>query len=947
MFMKRIALIISLLLLRSAVTLQAVPAIPYPVEMTMPDGHKMTVTVCGDENLHYYISSDGYPLLPDADGFLRYAVVDNDGIVKAGDIKARALSSRTAAENEFLRSIDAGTVRKALTADLADARSMNRVRQQASSLLSSYPTTGSPKGLIILVAFNDQPFVTPDAHEAFSNLINQPGYSYNGATGSARDYFVDNSRGLFSPEFDVYGPVTLPNSEAYYGRETANMRDSNPYEMVAHACEMLDDEIDFSRYDEDGDGFVDNVFIFYAGYGQNSGAPSYTIWPHAANIWTYGNINLVLDGVQIGNYACTNEIQGTSGSVRAGIGTFCHEFSHVLGLPDLYATDNSSAFTPGEYELMDTGPYLNNGNTPPYMSVYDRMELQWIVPRELNVAETVILKPFNLIDPESDDEALLIKTISDNEYFLLENRQKNGWDAFIPGHGMLVWHIDYDKSLWESNHVNSPTYSQHLRADIVEADNQADALTYAGDPFPGTGNVTSFTDVTTPAMKTWTNILVGKPITNIHEQDGIISFDILGGGERIQPVTALDATDITPVSFTANWTGRSEIFKYEIDLVKGDGVVPVATFVKETASVADCSLEITGLTPSTDYYYVVRAVSADRVSANSARISVRTLPPSFDMFQVTALDATDVNESSFTAHWSPLEGSESYLLSVYTKQFVSPTYDTVDFADGVALPDGWYTNCTSTSAMAGTYGQDKPSLRMTVDNSIIQSREYEFDINSISFWYKGTSDADGTVAIELLYDGAWKEFHSIAVKGNADAVVKYDDTTSPAISAGCRGVRLLFGRNAGSLYLDDITVAYNGTATLTYADGYESADLGDVYQATVSGLQPETQYFYTVTAVKDGVRSIGSAEISVKTKEPSSIKSVVTTQQDGIAVSVAGMTVMAKNGAAAPSLIEVYDISGCKIDSAVAAPEQSVSFSIRQKGVYIIRSGNQINKVML
>lgn len=542
-------------------TTNAIPANPNPVTVTLPDGTTMTVRVHGDENMHYYTTEDNHLLVADPDGNLCYATRSGDRLKSSG-IAAHSPALRTARELDYINGLGDEGQRQLMniaTRQSASARA-TKAGGQFTDLFTAYPSIGSPRALILLVQFPDCKFVTANPLEAFTNLMTQKGYSYNGATGSARDYFVDNSRGLFTPEFDVFGPVTLPNNMAYYGRETANLHDSNPYEMIADACKLIDNEVDFSLYDEDGDGIVDNVFVFYAGYGQNSGAPSETIWPHAANIWTYGGIKLVLDGVQIGNYACTNEIQGTSGSVLTGIGTFCHEFSHVLGLPDLYATDGTTSFTPGHFELMDVGPYLNNGNTPPYMSIYDRACLKWINPRELSVGETVVLKSFLDVDSEADDEALLVTTISDNEYYLLENRQKRGWDTYIPGHGMLVWHIDFDPLLWKNNCVNSISKSQHLRVDIVEADGIASQATWTGDPFPGTSNVTSFTDNTTPSMRTWTNVRVEKPITNIHEQDGVISFDILGGGDRIAAVDALAATELSPLGFRANWTGRSEIY---------------------------------------------------------------------------------------------------------------------------------------------------------------------------------------------------------------------------------------------------------------------------------------------------------------------------------------------------------------------------------------------------
>jgi len=923
----------------------AVTAYPYPVEMVMPDGETLTVRICGDEHFHYYVSTDGYVLLHDDAGFLCYAEVDAAGRTVCGAVRAHDAAFRDVAEAGFVKGLDASRVNAAVGARSSEARKAVAAKAAGfTELLTNYPSIGSPKGLVLLVEFSDQRFVTANPHEEFTKLMTEPGYSHNGATGCARDYFVDNSRGMFTPEFDVYGPVTLPHTMSYYGQETGNLHDINPYQMVADACSLLDGEIDFSLYDEDGDGWVDNVFLFYAGYGQNSGAPSYTIWPHAANIFTYGGIRLTLDGVQIGNYACTNELQGNSGSVRTGIGTFCHEFSHVLGLPDLYATDGSSSFTPGNFELMDIGPYLNGGNTPPYMSVYDRMCLSWVNPRELTAGETVVLKAFDDANPDTDDEALIIKTVSDNEYFLLENRQQTGWDAYIPGHGMLVWHIDYDPALWRDNLVNSVSRSQHLRVDIVEADGLADPDTYAGDPFPGVNNVTSFTDNSTPAMKTWTNVKVGKPITNIHEQDGVISFDILGGGERIEAVMALDATDVVPLGFTANWTGRSEIFVYEVDVIRKDEVVPLATFTKRTTSLADCSLAITGLEPSTDYYYVVRAVSGDRKSPNSARVYVTTAAPTFDMYKAVALDAGNVKANSFTARWEPIAGADNYLLSVFTKEYVEQELDIVDFADGLDLPDGWFTNCSKTSGMAGTFGQARPSLCMASDNDLIQSPVYADDVMSLSFWYKAASGTSGSLSVEILgSDGAWSVIDEIDLTASSNAAAR--EYSSSDVGTDCHGVRLSFARIAGSLYVDDIAVAHTVAAMRIRVDGFDRFAAGNSTECAVDGLTPDTQYFYTVVACSGDLTSVESDEIAVKTASASSVAELPMTGSDVAVSAVGGRIVMANHGGSGCVAV-VADVAGRVIASVHVAAGAEVSVAVAG-GVYVVKAGGRVTKIAI
>jgi len=920
----------------------SVPALPGLIEMKQPDGSTITVSLHGDEHFHYYATADGFPLFPDAQGFLCYAVPDEAGQLSASSVRAHNASERSEAETAFVRNIDKEAVMGRMAAKRRTAFAQRRTGNQTKSfsdMMTNYPTIGSPKALILLVEYTDVKFATPNALEEFTKLMTQKGYDYNGATGSARDYFVDNSNGKFTPDFQVYGPITLPHNMAYYGSPTANMYDSKPWEMVTDGCRILKETtgLDFSQFDNDGDGFVDNVFVFYAGYGQNSGADVNSVWPHAANIWTYYNINLTLDGVKVGNYACTNELQGNSGTVRTGIGTFCHEFSHVLGLPDMYPTDNSSGFTPGPFELMDTGPYNNGGNTPPYMSAYDRISLRWLHPRELTGPETVTLNDI------ASNEAYLIRTISENEYYLFENRQQKGWDAFIPGHGMLAWHIDYDAAVWKGNYVNNTP--AHQRIDIVEADNMPSSTTRAGDPFPGANNVTRFTDGTVPAMSTWTSVKIGKPITDILEQDGIISFKVCGGGERIEAVEALPATLAAPTSFRAHWNGRVTINQYEIDVCRKGEVVPEQTLTKETKSMADCYIDIEGLTPSTTYTYVVRAIDGNMKSSDSNPVEVTTTAPTFDMLQVKALEASGIETHAFTARWEPLEGAESYELSVYAKDYVVPVHDLVDFSANPLAPEGWYVSSSSTSGVAGTFGAARPSLRMLSDNDLISSPVYEFDINEFSFWCGASKDIDGTLQVEVLRNDNWSTLATIDLGSGFSAhTVSFTSGSIPAVPTGVRSVRLTFKRTAGTLYIDDVDIAYNGSSVPVYANGFDHLDVGTATEKRVDGLTGSTQYFYTVTAHKEGLSSVESDEIALMTRASTGIE---TATSGALSFSRHGQTLFVGNPTDGATTLTVYDLNGRLLRSCPLPARATLQVPLGEKGVYVVRAAGRTCKITL
>lgn len=854
-FLNRAAFVAALSL--SSLVATAVPAKPGKVTYTQPDGTEVEVTIHGDEHRHYYSDAEGYVLTPDARSFLCYTQLRADGSFHSTGIKA---SQRPADDiRPMLATVETA---KGLLPELTSSR------PALTDLLGSYPTMGSPKVLVLLVQFDDVKFTIENPRQAFDDMLNKPGYSENDGTGSALDYYKENSMGRFTPDFQVFGPVTVPEPEPWYGQSTAMAYDTQAWKMIEHGCKALRadyPDLDFSQFDNDGDGYVDNVFVFYAGYGQNEGGPEWTIWPHAANLWTFYNIDVTYDGVRIGNYACTNELKGTKGAVMTGIGTFCHEYTHVLGLMDHYNTNGgSSSHTPGSWDLMDNGSYNNNGRTPPYLNAFERYSLGWLNPRRLTGPESVSLAPIQ------ENEGLMIATEKAGEYFILENRQRTGWDAHTGGHGMLVWHIDYDAEVWNNNRVNSEMY--HQRVDIVEADNVADALTRGGDPFPGTGSVRQFTATSNPAMKTWIGVDPDLPLTDIYEVDGMVTFKVKGGGDRLETVVALPATDVTPTGFTANWEAATGIHSYEVDLFEGTAVIPLETrAVKGTASAA-----FTGLKPATEYSYTVRAIDGDRTSPDCERMTVTTLPPSFDMIAPETPVAVGVNTTSFTASWKPMEGAAGYLVKVYTKTAVDPQVDVADFNGGVSnlLPEGWKTNCSTTGSVNGYYGEAAPALRMTYDGDRLDTPSFPGGVNSLSFAYRGSSTGtESSIAIYTLTDGLWRLAHTVLpIARDKMTTVEFND---PA--PGSTAWRIVFNREAGSLYIDDVTVRHDASMLSNAVEGFDCADAGSETEMAVNGLEAFATYYFTVTAYDaSGLRSLESDEGTVTLSDPASIESVVT-----------------------------------------------------------------------
>ena len=364
------------------------------------------------------------------------------------------------------------------------------------------PLTGNKKGLIILVNYKDVKFQTSNAetNTLYTNVANTTGYSdENGFDGSVSDYFNAQSRGVFNLTFNVVGPVTVKNNMSYYGQNVDNA-DAHAGSMVIEAVNLAKSSIsNWRQYDWDNDGYVDQVMVIYAGEGEASGGADDTIWPHEYSLssaQTYDNdgtgpvnVGTTSSPLYVDTYAVANEgmveqsLFGDSFTYM-GIGTICHEFSHCLGLMDMYDTQYSGNFGMGEWDLMDQGSYNNGGFTPANYSSYEKMEIGWITPTELTEAKSVsAMKAW-----ADDDECYKITNkANDKEYYLLENRQKKGWDQYVPGSGLLVLHVDFDETLWEYNLINSTVeegndeelpVNDHQRCTIFHADGQEKSAEY-------------------------------------------------------------------------------------------------------------------------------------------------------------------------------------------------------------------------------------------------------------------------------------------------------------------------------------------------------------------------------------------------------------------------------------------------------------------------------------
>lgn len=594
-----------LLAFGASTSLLAMPAMRGFRTVEQPDGSTIQIQVTGDEHLHFTTLPDGTLIRQDIDGYYRIAKIDADGaIVSTG------LDLSEAAKGIKLTD---GLIQDVQTRRL-NGKSVGRRAPQTGLGLAdnSYPVIGSTKGLIILVQYTDVKFRSSyDAQDYFNDMINGENFTQYGGTGSALAYFTQQSGGKFTPEFDVYGPVTLPYNQSYYGGNNRYGNDSNPHMMVIHAMDILDQDVDFSQYDTDRNGLIDNVYVIYAGQGEADYGSSNTVWPHSWDVRA-GGVYKKYDGVTVGRYACSNEWDQRRPD---GVGTFIHEFSHVMGLPDLYHTTRSGVeYTPGTYSVLDYGPYNNDGRTPPNYGAYEKNAMGWYEPIMLDDTLSVTLHNIN------SGEFGLMPTEKTTEFFLFENRQQEDWDKYIPAHGMLIWHIDYKQDVFSGNTVNNTKNHQYV--DIVEANNTASYVAAPGYTFPGTRNVTSFTSETTPAMKSWSGQAIDYPITDIAENDGIITFNVAGGA-----VVVLDAPEPMVVDhsgeegyFIASWDPVEGATDYLVNVYAGEGTLLPDYDNFSTQGATMCRVENL-LDGVKEYYFTVSATDG-KTSSVSAPVSI-------------------------------------------------------------------------------------------------------------------------------------------------------------------------------------------------------------------------------------------------------------------------------------------------------------------------------------
>ena len=564
-----------------ASSIWAIQASPFLINSTQPDGSVVQIRKVGNEHFNYTLTGeDSVLIVRDSSGYWNYA--DEHG--KKTGIRVHAKSKRGQKEKKFLRNRDSRQIlekfhqnhRKKREKELENQPLMLQSSADAPQManewggwgggtttqitntdwptrpaLNSVKKEGDVRGLVILVQFSDVKFKRDNANEEYTDYLNKEGYSNYYMSGSVRDFFIENSMGKYRPTFDVAGPITLKKTRNEYGSLVSQTNiAAGAVNAISEAMDSLvARNMDFSPYDSDGDGTVDFVYMIYAGVGSADTDVEAAIWPHSYNVRKRLTRNMYMN-----RYACSPEIDGQSYMINKntdalnGIGTFCHEFNHVLGLQDHYDvnvndTRVKTRYTPGQWDLMDAGSYNCPQNrsyttscSPANLSAFERFSLGWLEPRRLEISDTTFV-----LNTILENDGLVLTTKNDNEYYFVDFRLKQHFDIGLPNKGMLIWHINYDRYAWMNNAVN---VSDPMRVDLVEADGRADMYTVANDAFPTNKGVNSFN-----GFVTWSGDSLGLEIYDITIVDSVVTFKTRG--KRVSPDAGKSSSSVASSSSKA------------------------------------------------------------------------------------------------------------------------------------------------------------------------------------------------------------------------------------------------------------------------------------------------------------------------------------------------------------------------------------------------------------
>ena len=748
----------------------------------------------------------------------------------------------------LLSTLTLGLTAKAVAPDLSPL----------SGTLQSISTSaeGTPV-LVMLVEYRDIHFKLENPREYFDGILNTEEDYPDGACGNLARYFEQQSGGKFRPVFDVTEPVRLSSTRMSYGSNNSSGEDKNPENMLVQAAGLVDSTVDFSRYDTDGDGYVDNIIIIFAGQDECTSGVSSAVNPHRGKL-SDKKKSTTKDNVILDRYVCIAEEEADR---FIGKGPLLKLLCHELGLPMLgHSTNAGAGFTPGPWSVMDRGDRCEDGDKPVGLSVWERMMLGWITPQPVPKVGDITLSGDDIT------KAYYIATERKQEYFLLENRRQTGQDGCLPGHGMLIWHVDMSEVTAIGQGVND--IASHQYVDIIEACGEANMHSpellesYA---WP-CGENDSFEAVS------WSGIHTGVVLSDITEnEDGSVSFKVNGGSPELKAPDAPTVFASCNGSAVISWTECEGAEGYLVCLTNEDSER------KEIHYSENCVITLSGLQAEVNNSVAVCALALPE-QGNWSEKTMFVLPEAGWADMVPEVDAeAEFMDDGFTAHWEHMAGAESYLLSVFADFGRGVESNLLEYGHNgskeLELPRGWeWTGDASDVYLSnsyGFYGTNAPALKF--DNSVsslTSPAEEGLFVTGISFWMRGASGADESV---LRLEGISREGTSVLARFvppiDHGAIVEFYD-----FPAGTERVRLVYEKIGGNLAIDDLRLETKHVAEILL-ETYDRKDVGfcDSHRVDLSAPIAKTYTYFIHALDAEGQCSAVSNKGLVRVPEGSGI----------------------------------------------------------------------------
>ncbi len=948
--------------------------------ITQSDGSTIEVIKIGDERRHIYITTDGIAVGRTSSAADFYYLTTSG----LSTLKAHNAGERSHAEQTFLSENAAELSGQ----QILRSRASSRVKMQSatpSKKTGEVVNKGQARIPVLLVQYSDKKFLDSNPRSTFEKFFR------DGST-SARQYFEDQSNGLFQPQFDVYGPYTLSGKRATYGGNDYWGNDKGVGTMVAQACIGLAGQIDFSKYDNDGDGECDTVIVLYAGEGEASSDVDESVWPCQWDLASsdYGK-SLNYNSTKINRFAVFNELNVMSGAPKVeGIGTFCHEFSHCLGLPDFYDTQYTGHFGMASWSLMDSGSYNDDGYTPIGYSAYEKEFMGWLKIDDASENTNYALPLFNSGNAATDKAVKITNPADANEYYIIENRARQGWDTYIPADGLMISHVTYSQSAWDGNTVNDydlqrmtlvpaddrarqgwdtyipadglmishVTYSQSAwdgntvndydlqRMTLVPADDELklNRYTYGGETYyePDEqsllsdlwpyGNANELTDESTPSFSPNTGRTIGMPVTemtrnNEPDEQSLLS-DLWPYGN------ANELTDESTPSFSPN-TGRTIGMPVTEMTRNSDGTISfwIAKSALPPVATPAVSGSNTPVVNGPDSFTAIWSPADDNdvTYTISFWIAKSALPPVATP-AVSGSNTPVVNgPDSFTAIWSPADDNDvTYTLNVFEHRDIK--YElalSTKFVKGGDYTKGWTTEGSAEfyTQTGGTTEAIKFGSTSKTGGVVTKSDIAIGDYDCATVTVNAKSFNNDT-NVKLRISGLSGSTTLSSAEVTLEKTAKDYTVVLPKLSKNFKiKIETVAAKKRAYLYSAGI---YLGDATAAAARSMKApAVSGDQTDMTITGIT-DTQYL--VKGLKPGV----TYDYRVKAVPVDATLHSESPWSETVTVALSGSSIADTNADTADENAEYYTLQGLCINPSALTP-----------GIYIRRQGTSTTKIYI